>query len=100
MARPTQEELKTLEPIIEQVGLVPNVVTDIYKLRGGENTQTRIWSVMDLGTLKRTDLFVTDARLDVIHLDYEKIEYAQEDEIRKANLHNINLLNSQGRLRK
>lgn len=99
MARPTQEELKTLEPIIEQVGLVPNVVTDIYKLRGGENTQTRIWSVMDLGTLKRTDLFVTDARLDVIHLDYEKIEYAQEDEIRKANLQNINLLNSQGRLK-
>lgn len=81
MARPTKEELKTLEPIIEQTqGIVPNVVTDIYKLRGGENTQTRIWSYIDLGTLSRNDLFVTDSRMDVVHLDYEKYNFTVDDE--------------------
>ena len=76
MARPTKDELKTLEPITDQIGQVPNVVTDIYKLRGGENTQTRVWSVMDLGTLRKVDLFVTDGRLEQVDIGYEKVNYA------------------------
>ena len=76
MARPTKDELKTLEPITDQIGQIPNVVTDIYKLRGGENTQTRVWSVMDLGTLRKVDLFVTDGRLEQVDIGYEKVNYA------------------------
>jgi replicative DNA helicase len=79
MARPTKEELKTLEPITEQLGVEPNVVTDIYKLRGGENTQTRVWSVIDLGTVRKKDLFVTDARLDQVDIGYQKSDYAFGD---------------------
>ena len=74
MARPTKEELETLEPITSQYGK-PNLVTDIFKVRSGEWTQVRIWSVMDLGTMKRDDLFITDSRLEVIQDFYTGDEY-------------------------
>ena len=88
MARPTKEELKTLEEVTAALQIEPNVVTDIYKLRGGENTQTRIWSYMDLGTLRRQDLFVTNSRLEQIDLDYELPEFEpdEEDEARAMGL--------------
>lgn len=64
MARPTQEELKTLENLIVETGIEePNTVTDVYKNRGDQWTQLRIWSTLDLGTMKRKDHFVTDSRL-------------------------------------
>ena len=63
MARPTKEEIdffaSTGEPI-------PNVVTDIYKVRSGEWTQVRIWSIVDLGNLRKEDLYMTDSRLEKI----------------------------------
>lgn len=65
MARPTSDELEILDPLIKKYGK-PNVVTDIFKVRSGEWTQVRIWSEIDLGRLKRKDLFLTDARLDAI----------------------------------
>jgi hypothetical protein len=74
MARPTKEELETLEPITSQYGK-PNLVTDIFKVRSGEWTQVRIWSIMDLGTMKRDDLFITDSRLEVIQDFYRGDEY-------------------------
>ena len=74
MARPTKEELETLEPITSQYGK-PNLVTDIFKVRSGEWTQVRIWSMMDLGTMKREDLFITDSRLEVIQDFYTGDEY-------------------------
>ena len=75
MARPSKDELKTLEAVTAALGgREPNVVTDIYKLRGGENTQTRVWSIIDLGTLRKEDLFVTNSRLEVIDIGYENIE--------------------------
>ena len=74
MARPTKEELEVLEPITSQHGK-PNLVTDIFKVRSGEWTQVRIWSIMDLGTMKREDLFITDSRLEVIQDFYTGDEY-------------------------
>ena len=74
MARPTKEELETLEPITSQYGK-PNLVTDIFKVRSGEWTQVRIWSMMDLGRMKREDLFITDSRLEVIQDFYTGDEY-------------------------
>ena len=65
MARPTAEELEILEPISNKIG-IPNLVTDVFKVRSGRWTQIRIWSKVDLGRLKREDLFITDARLNVI----------------------------------
>lgn len=66
MARPTKEDLEVLQPITIEIGVAPNIVTDVYKVRSGEYTQVRIWSYVDLGTLRKQDLFMTDARYEVI----------------------------------
>jgi hypothetical protein len=78
MSRPTKEELETLEPITSKFGK-PNLVTDIFKVRSGEWTQVRIWSIADLGRMKREDLFLTDARLEVIGDFYDGDEYTMVD---------------------
>ena len=74
MARPTKEELEVLEPLFDERGL-PNLVTDIYKVRSGEWTQVRIWSRMNLGTLKKEDLFITDSNLEPIEGFYTRDVY-------------------------
>lgn len=67
MARPSNEELETLQDLIRKGNYsIPNMVTDIFKVRDGEFTQVRIWSFVDLGRMKRKDLFITDARLEPI----------------------------------
>ena len=73
MARPTKEELEVLDTTIARFG-VPNIVTDVFKVRSGRWTQVRIWANVDLGTLRKTELFVTDARLEMIPM-IEELEY-------------------------
>ena len=76
MARPTKEELEILAPLYENnPENKPNLVTDIFKVRSGEWTQVRIWSDMNLGTLKKRDLFITDSRMDPIDNFNSRIEY-------------------------
>ena len=53
----------------------PNLVTDIFKVRSGEWTQVRIWSDMNLGTLRKRDLFITDSRLEPIENFFERDDY-------------------------
>ena len=65
MSRPTAEELQVLAPLITDYGK-PNVVTDIFKVRSGEWTQVRIWSIINLGRMRKKDLFITDANLEPI----------------------------------
>ena len=57
----TEEELRVLGPLINEVGIAPNQVTDIYKLRRGRYNNVRIWSYADLGTCRKKDLFITNA---------------------------------------
>ena len=65
IARPTKEEIDFFSSGESGIALEvePNLVTDIYKIRSGRYTQTRIWSKVDLGTLRKEDLFITDAKL-------------------------------------
>lgn len=74
MARPTKEELDVFLSENGEIEL-PNLVTDIFKVRSGEWTQVRIWSVMNLGTLRKRDLFVTNSRLEPLEGFYERDEY-------------------------
>ena len=96
MARPTKEELEILEPITSTYGK-PNLVTDIFKVRSGEWTQVRIWSIVDLGTMKREDLFITDSRLEVIPDFYQGDEYNitdfEDSELQELR-NKVDLLNS------
>ena len=76
MARPTKEELDVLQPLYENnPDNKPNLVTDIFKVRSGEWTQVRIWSDMNLGTLRKRDLFITDSRLEPIENFFERDDY-------------------------
>jgi len=76
MARPTKEELEILAPLYENnPENKPNLVTDIFKVRSGEWTQVRIWSDMNLGTLKKRDLFITDSRMDPVTDFYTRTDY-------------------------
>ena len=99
MARPTKEELVAISGLCETEKIkweaehiepfqMPNCVTDIYKNRGGADTQMRIWSYLDLGTMKRHDYFVTDSRNEgktpTICPDYD-IPFEEED-IEKLDL--------------
>ena len=83
MARPTQEELSVVEKLHT---IHPNIVTDIFKVRSGEWNQVRIWSYMDLGTMRKQDLFITDSRLEPIEdffdgFDIETVNSDWEDSI-------------------
>lgn len=96
-ARPTKDELEVLKDLIDRMGGVePNLVTDVYKVREGSWTQTRIWSKIDLGTLKKVDLFITDSKMYPvegfsIHSEYNMVNWDEETDkgyagkIRKLN---------------
>ena len=95
MARPTKEELDILEPLFKTID-PPNLVTDIFKVRSGEWTQVRIWSRMNLGTLKKKDLFITNSRLEPIDDFFEREEYKihnwedYEEDLNKEILERLN----------
>ena len=87
MARPTKEELDFFKQE-EGTSFEPNIVTDIYKVRSGEWNQVRIWSDVNLGNLRKRDLFATDARLTVlkgIGGSYKYIPNWEDDEIEMYN---------------
>lgn len=69
MARPTNEELDMLKEIIaSNICKEPNRVFDVFKVRSGQWSQVRIWSHVDLGTMRVEDLFITDSRLNPIDI--------------------------------
>jgi len=78
MARPLPEELDAMSELVSQFGL-PNMVTDIFKVRSGEWSQVRIWSQVDLGTMRKVDLFITDARLEPLENFFARAEYLVVD---------------------
>lgn len=78
MARPSNEELESLQELTDRYG-TPNVVTDIFKARSGEWTQVRIWSQVNLGTMKKRDLFITDSRLEPIDGFFEDDLYEMQN---------------------
>lgn len=81
MARPTSEELEMLDPYIKKYNQIPNIVTDVFKVRAGEWTQVRIWTSFDAGTLRKDDLFLTDSRLNEVDINFSyDFVYEWEDE--------------------
>ena len=81
MARPTKEEIDFFAGMGQAI---PNLVTDIYKVRSGQWTQVRIWSIIDLGILRKEDLYITNSRLETIEMphnticiDWEGTNYAE-----------------------
>ena len=77
---PTAAELKKIEPIVTHMlnTPMPNMATWVYKLRSSRITRVIIWSYYDLGTMRCTDLFVTDYNFKLIDVDVTKIELAEQ----------------------
>ncbi len=77
MSRPTPEELKMVDGFRARFNYSPNLVTDVFKNRRGRWTMCRIWSYMDLGTLRRHDLFVTTPDNKIIE-EFQIIDFKVE----------------------
>lgn len=80
-ARCTQDELNILDRLIMSIGKAPNQVTDIYKVRRGRWTEVRVWSYMDLGTCRKTDIFITDGNLNNVpdfEIQFTNVEFEQD----------------------
>lgn len=93
LARPTKEELEFLQTE-GGISIMPTIVTDIYKVRAGEWNQVRIWSDVNLGNLRKKDLFVTDARMEVLNVG-TSYNYQQnwEDEIVQEYVKELKVIN-------
>ena len=93
MARPTKEELEFLQTE-GGISIMPTMVTDIYKVRAGEWNQVRIWSDVNLGNLRKKDLFVTDARMEVLNVG-TSYNYQQnwEDEVVQEYVKELKVIN-------
>lgn len=74
ISRVTSEELEMLSELTEQIGIIPNQVADIYKVRRGRYNNIRIWSYVDLGTCRKKDLFATDEKFRKIQ-NFEVIDF-------------------------
>lgn len=73
VSRVTQEDEELLAEVIQEIGIIPNQVCDVYKVRRGKYSKVRIWSEMDLGTCRKNDLFITNDRNARI-IDFKPIE--------------------------
>ena len=78
-AKVIPQELLTLDKLIKEKGILPNQVSDIYKMRRGRFNDIRIWTEMDLGTCRIKDLFVTDVNLKPV-IDFFPLDFCYEYE--------------------
>ena len=93
ISRPTKEELEFFHS--EQgVTFEPTMVTDVYKVRSGEWNQLRIWSDVNLGNLRKNDLFATNARLEVVPVGTEfKYQNCWEKEDMSEMIEQLKVIN-------
>lgn len=86
------EEMEMISKLCEKIGMVPNQVTDVYKMRRGKYVDVRIWSRMDLGTCRNTDLFITDANFNVV-TDFEPVNVVVDYEDNEDTMQKVQELN-------
>lgn len=79
MSRPSVEELNQLSDFNRSFGYSPNLVTDIYKNRRGRWNMVRIWSINDLGTCRKQDLFITNSKMKPIE-DFTVVNFVSDSD--------------------
>lgn len=78
----TQNDLDLLKDVIETTGLKPTHVTDLYKNRRARFTKVKIWSELDLGTCRKTDLFITDTNFwQIENFELMKFQFQEDDNL-------------------
>lgn len=84
--KPTKEELSLLPSLLtEGFHQVPNLISHVYKNREGELSLLKIWSVVDLGTCRTEELFLTNQRNEVINIELIEIVYINDEEFNIFN---------------
>ena len=72
-----------IAPYVAKYGM-PTQVYDVYKVRRGKWTNLKIWSNVDLGNCRRSDVFVTDSNIKEIEVPIMEVNfddnYGQYDE--------------------
>lgn len=71
---PTKKELELVEPLIKKSHglnktIIPNVCSTIYKNRGGEIKNVKVWQYQNLGNMQVIDLFCTNNNYEPIAID-------------------------------
>lgn len=94
LARPTKEDLEFLQRE-NGTSFFPTLVCDLYKVRAGQYNQIRIWSDFDLGTLRKKDLFATNARMEVVPIinDYDYKNW-EDDENKSCMNDKLKIINT------
>lgn len=92
---PTNDELKSLESFTDEIGIIPNLVTDLFKNREDDIVQVRIWSKVDLGTFRRKDLFITNGQLNGFDLEIVKYDFEQDENEKERIMSIMKGLNSE-----
>lgn len=76
ITEPTEKDLKLLEDIIKQeFGEVPNTCYSIYKNRGSKYKNVKVWTRMNLGTMREEVMFVTGYDYKIIHVQEDATVY-------------------------
>lgn len=87
MSRPSVDELNQISEFKKSFGYTPNLVTDVYKNRRGRWNMVRIWSMHDLGTCRKYDLFITTANMksvdEFIIVDFKSYESEELKDLEK-----------------
>lgn len=63
-----------IAPYVAKYG-IPTQVYDVYKVRRGKWTNLKIWSNVDLGTCRRSDVFVTDSNIKEIEVPVMEVNF-------------------------
>lgn len=92
ISRVTKEDLDMLNDVINDIGIIPNQVMDIYKNRRGRYTNVKIWSNVDLGTCRKVDVVVTDERYRPIE-SFRKVNYLFTEENEEDTVNFLSKLN-------
>ena len=92
ISRVTKEDLDMLNDVINDIGIIPNQVMDIYKNRRGRYTNVKIWSNVDLGTCRKVDVVVTDERYRPIE-SFRKVDYLFTEENEEDTVNFLSKLN-------
>lgn len=68
------EQRDQIAPYVAKYGM-PTQVYDVYKVRRGKWTNLKIWSNVDLGTCRRSDVFVTDSNIKEIEVPIMEVNF-------------------------
>lgn len=80
MMEVTQEDLQSLEPILQQGAPVPDIKISIYKNRRGKYKGIFIWAVSDRGVCKIDGAFATKWNYELIKMNKLEVKVKPEKE--------------------